>query len=103
MVYDPQTSRQGKIMYIKEEDIVARSVSVEIAGDISRCSEGEDTRFFCLPVIIHFDNGQKVQYLLKSHNEKKGIENFLNNKKGIRDNLEKRFVLLKDGSVKVVY
>jgi len=85
------------------EEVVARSVRIEVVGEIERCSSGEDSKFYCLPVRIHFDNGEVRNYMLKSHNEQKGLENFLNNKKGIRDRLERSFVLLKNGEVRVVY
>ncbi len=85
------------------EDVIARSVKIEVVGEIERCREAEDSKFFCLPVKIHFDNGEVRDYLLKSHGEPKGLENFLANKKGIRDRLEKSFVLLKSGEVRRVY
>ncbi len=88
---------------VREEDIVARSVKIEVVGEIERCHRAEDAKFYCLKVKIHFDNGEVREHLLKSHNEPKGLENFLANKKGIRDRLEKSFVLLKNGEVKVVY
>ncbi|HIC97946.1 MAG TPA: hypothetical protein EYP11_06085 [Aquificaceae bacterium] len=84
-------------------EVVARSVRIEVLGDIERCSRGEDSKFYCLKVRIVFDNGEEREYLLKAHNEPKGLENFLANKKGIRDSLEKRFVLLKNGEVRVSY
>jgi len=89
--------------FVKEEDIVARSVKIEVVGQIERCHRAEDAKFYCLKVKIHFDNGEVRDYLLKSHNEPKGLENFLANKKGIRDRLEKSFVLLKNGDIRVVY
>jgi hypothetical protein len=89
--------------FVKSEDIVARSVKIEVVGDIERCHRAEDAKFFCLKVKIHFDNGEVRDYLLKSHNEPKGLENFLQNKKGIRDRLEKSFVLLKSGEIRTVY
>ncbi len=85
------------------EEIIARSVKIEVAGDIRRCSEGTDSKFYCLPVRIHFDNGEVRNYLLKAHNEPKGLENFLSNKKGIKDRLEKSFVLLKNGEIRIDY
>ncbi len=88
---------------MKREDIVARSVKVEVVGEIERCRDAEDTKFYCLPVEIHFDNGEVRRFLLKSHNERKGLENFLQNKKGIKDRLEKSFVLLKSGEIRVNY
>lgn len=87
----------------RKEDIVARSVKIEVVGEIERCHKAEDTKFYCLPVKIHFDNGEVRNYVLKSHNEPKGLENFLQNKKGIRDRLERNFVLLKNGDIRVVY
>ncbi len=88
---------------VSKEDIVARSVSIEVVGEIERCHRAEDAKFYCLKVKIHFDNGEVREHLLKSHNEPKGLENFLANKKGIRDRLEKSFVLLKNGEIKVFY
>jgi len=88
---------------LSKEDIVARSVKIEVVGEIERCHRAEDAKFYCLPVKIHFDNGEIKNFLLKSHNEPKGLENFLQNKKGIRDRLEKSFVLLKTGEIKVLY
>ncbi len=85
------------------EEIVARSVKIEVVGEIRRCGSGEDSKFYCLPVKIHFDNGEVRNYMLKSHNEPKGLENFLANKKGIKDRLEKSFVLLKNGQIRVIY
>ena len=85
------------------EEIVARSVKIEVVGEIERCSRAEDAKFYCLKVKIHFDNGEVKDYLLKSNNEPKGLENFLQNKKGIRDRLEKSFVLLKNGEVRISY
>ena len=85
------------------KDVVAKSVRIEVIGEIQRCRSGEDSKFYCLPVRIHFDNGEVRNYMLKAHNEPKGLENFLANKKGIRDRLEKSFVLLKNGEIKVVY
>ena len=82
---------------------MARSVKIEVVGDIQRCNEGIDSKFFCLPVRIHFDNGEVRNYLLKAHNEPKGLENFLANKKGIRERLERSFVLLKNGEIRVDY
>ncbi len=85
------------------DEIVARSVKIEVVGEIERCSRAEDAKFYCLKVKIHFDNGEVKDYLLKSHNDPKGLENFLQNKKGIRDRLEKSFVLLKNGEVRISY
>ncbi len=87
----------------RKEDIVARSVKIEVVGEIGRCHGAEDSKFYCLPVKIHFDNGEVRDFLLKSHNEPKGLENFLQNKKGIKDRLEKSFVLLKSGEIRVLY
>ncbi|WP_457599961.1 hypothetical protein [Hydrogenivirga sp.] len=89
--------------FVNKEDIVARSVKIEVVGEIERCHRAEDAKFYCLPVKIHFDNGEVKEYMLKAHNEPKGLENFLANKKGIKDRLEKSFVLLKNGEIKVVY
>ncbi len=90
-------------MGIRKEDVVARSVKIEVVGEVERCHTAEDSKFYCLPVEIHFDNGEVRKYLLKSHNEPKGIENFLGNKKGVKDRLEKSFVLLRDGDIRIVY
>ncbi len=87
----------------KPEDVVARSVKIEVVGEIERCHNAEDAKFYCLKVKIHFDNGEVKNYVLKSHGDPKGLENFLQNKKGIRDRLEKRFVLLKNGEVRITY
>ncbi len=84
-------------------EIVARSVKIEVVGKITRCGKGEDSKFYCLPVKIHFDNGEVRNYLLKSHGDPKGLENFLANKKGIKERLERSFVLLKNGEVRVDY
>lgn len=84
-------------------EIVARSVKIEVVGEVERCRRGEDSKFYCLPVKIHFDNGEVRDYLLKAHNEPKGLENFLQNKKGIRDRLEKSFVLLKNREIRISY
>ncbi len=79
--------------------VVARSVKVEVVGEIVRCNEGESSKFYCLRVRIHFDNGKVVDYLLKSHKEKKGLENFLQNKKGLKERLERSFLLDERGRV----
>ena len=86
-----------------KEDIVARSVKVEIKGEITRCGEGTDTKFYCLPVEIHFDNGEVKRHLLKAHNEPKGLENYMNNKKGMKDRLDRSFVLLRNGEIRIDY
>lgn len=88
---------------IKEEDIVAKSERIEVVGQIERCHQAEDAKFYCLKVKIHFDNGEVREYTLKSHGDPKGLENFLQNKKGIRDRLEKGFVLLKNGEIRMTY
>lgn len=87
---------------LKEEDIVARSVSIEVVGKIHRCTEGPSSRFYCLPVVIHFDNGEKRAYMLKAHSEPKTLQDFLENKKGLKDRMEKSFALLKNGEIRYV-
>ncbi len=79
--------------------IVARSVKIDIVGEISRCNVGEDSKFYCLPVRITFDNGKVVDYMLKAHGEPKTLKEFIENKKGIKDRMEKNFGLAEDGSV----
>lgn len=87
---------------IREEEIIARSVKIEVAGDIHRCHEGAYSMFYCLPVIIYFDNGEKREYMLKAHGEPKTLQDFLENKKGLRDRMEKGFALLKNGEIRYV-
>ena len=87
---------------VREEDIVARSVSIEVVGEISRCREGTHSKFYCLPVIIHFDNGEKREYMLKAHGEPKTLKDFLENKKGLKDKMEKSFALLRNGEIKYI-
>ena len=84
-------------------EIVARSVKIEVVGEIRRCGNWIDSKFYCLPVKIHFDNGEVKAYMLKSHNDTKGLENFLSNRKGLRERLERSFVLLRNGEVRVSY
>lgn len=84
---------------MKLEDIVARSVRIEVVGEIRRCGKGEDSKFYCLPVKIHFDNGSVVDYQLRAHGEPKTLIDFLENKKGLKDKMEKGFALLKNGEV----
>jgi hypothetical protein len=84
---------------LKQEDIVARSVSIEVIGEIRRCNEGEYSKFYCLPVKIIFDNGEEREYMLRAHGEPKTLLDFLENKKGIKDKLEKSFFLLKNGEI----
>ncbi len=85
---------------VNEEDIVARSIKIEPKGEIHRCTEGSYSAYYCLPVVIYFENGEKREYLLKSHSEPKALQEFLENKKGLRERMEKNFVLLKDGSIR---
>ncbi|SNZ10809.1 hypothetical protein [Hydrogenobacter hydrogenophilus] len=87
---------------VREEDIIARSVSIEVVGEISRCKEGTNSRFYCLPVIIHFDNGEKREYMLKAFGEPKTLQDFLENKKGLKDRMEKGFALLRNGEIRYV-
>ena len=84
---------------LKQEDIVARSVSIEVIGEIHRCNEGEYSKFYCIPVKIIFDNGEEREYMLRAHGEPKTLFDFLENKKGIKDKLEKSFFLLKNGEI----
>jgi len=84
-------------------EIVARSVKIEVVGEIERCREGTHSKFYCLPVVIHFDNGEKREYTLMAHGEPKTLKDFLENKKGIRDRMEKSFVLLSNGEIRYVY
>ena len=79
--------------------LVARSVSIEVIGEIERCHDGENSKFYCLPVKIHFDNGQVKEYMLRAHGEPKTLKDFLENKKGLRDRMEKAFGLTEDGNV----
>ncbi|MCX8076016.1 MAG: hypothetical protein N3C57_03175 [Aquificaceae bacterium] len=81
--------------------IVARSVSIEVMGEIQRCHDGENSKFYCLPVKIHFDNGDMKEYTLRAHGEPKTLKDFLQNNKGLRDKMEKSFALSEDG--KVIY
>lgn len=79
--------------------VIARSVSIEVVGQIERCHDGENSKFYCLPVRIHFDNGEVREYTLRAHGEPKTLLDFLENKKGLRDKIEKAFGLTEDGRV----
>ncbi len=79
--------------------IVARSVSIEVIGEINRCHDGENAKFYCLPVKIYFDNGEVREYMLRAHGEPKTLKDFLENKKGLKDKMEKAFGLSEDGKV----
>ncbi len=79
--------------------LVAKSVSVEVVGEIERCHDGENSKFYCLPVRIHFDNGEAKEYTLRAHGEPKTLKDFLENKKGLRDKMEKAFGLTEDGNI----
>ncbi|MCS7262355.1 MAG: hypothetical protein N3C13_01790 [Aquificaceae bacterium] len=79
--------------------IIARSVSIQVVGEIKRCHDGENAKFYCLPVRIHFDNGEVRDYLLKAHGEPKTLKDFLENKKGLKDRMEKSFGLSEEGRV----
>ncbi|WPM32696.1 hypothetical protein IAE16_03210 [Hydrogenobacter sp. T-2] len=79
--------------------LVARSVSIEVLGEIERCHDGENSKFYCLPVKIHFDNGEVKEYMLRAHGEPKTLKDFLENKKGLRDKMEKAFGLTEDGNI----
>jgi len=81
------------------QEIVAKSVKIEVAGEIERCHDGENSKFYCLPVKIHFDNGEVKDYMLKAHGEPKTLKDFLENKKGLRDKMEKSFGLTAKGEV----
>jgi hypothetical protein len=87
---------------VREEDIIARSVSIQVVGEIHRCKEGSSSKFYCLPVIIHFDNGEKRECMLKAHGEPKTLRDFLENKKGLKDRMEKGFALLRNGEIRYV-
>ncbi|WP_448588217.1 hypothetical protein [Thermocrinis sp.] len=80
-------------------EVVAKSVSIQVVGEIHRCTEGESSKFYCLPVKILFDNGEEKEYLLRAHGEPKTLLDFIENKKGLKDKMEKSFVLLKNGEV----
>ncbi len=86
-------------MIIKEEDILARSTEIEILSDTFRCREAEYTKFYCMKVRIHFDNGEIKEFMMRSHGDPKGLLNFKENKKGIRDNMKDKFLLLKNGEI----
>ncbi len=88
---------------LKAEEIVARSQKIEPLGEPFRCSEAENSKFWCLKVKIIFENGEEREHVLRGYSEPKEIENLLSNKKGMRDVLEKSFVLLKNGEIKVYY
>lgn len=83
--------------------IIARSVSIEVMGEIDRCHDGENSKFYCLPVKIHFDNGEVREYMLRAHGEPKTLRDFLENKKGLRDKMEKSFGLREDGKILYLY
>jgi len=91
------------MLNLKKEEIVARSVKIEPLGEPERCHDAENSKFWCLKVKIIFDNGEEREFVLRGYSEPKEIENFLQNKKGIRDILEKSYVLLKNGEVRLVY
>ncbi len=86
-------------MVINEEDIVARSTDVEILSDPFRCREAEYTKFYCMKVKIYFDNGEVKEFMMRSHGDPKGLINFKDNKKGIKDNMKDKFLLLKNGEI----
>ncbi len=79
--------------------VVARSVSIEVVGEIDRCHDGENSKFYCLPVRIHFDNGEVKDYMLRAHGEPKTLKDLLENKKGLKDRMEKSFGLTEEGKV----
>ncbi|NPA32339.1 MAG: hypothetical protein GXO04_01795 [Aquificae bacterium] len=91
------------MFHVKEEDILARSVKIEPAGEPRRCSDAENSKFWCMDVKIVFDNGQERTYTLRGYSEPKELENFLNNKKNLQDILNQSYVLLKNGEIRVYY
>jgi len=38
---------------VKKEEAIARSVKIEVLGEIERCHRAEDAKFYCLKVKIH--------------------------------------------------
>ncbi|MEJ5339710.1 MAG: hypothetical protein ACK42C_08220 [Aquificaceae bacterium] len=80
-------------------EIVAKSLRIEVIGEIERCHDGENSKFYCLPVRIHFENGEVKEYMLRAHGEPKTLKDFLENKKGLRDRMERSFGLTKAGKV----
>ncbi|MFN3976448.1 MAG: hypothetical protein ACK4LT_05225 [Aquificaceae bacterium] len=83
--------------------VVAKSVSIEVVGEIGRCHDGEYSKFYCLPVKIYFDNGEVRDYMLRAHGEPKTLKDFLENKKGLKDKMEKSFGLSEDGKILYLY
>ncbi|MCS7084204.1 MAG: hypothetical protein NZL90_04375 [Aquificaceae bacterium] len=83
--------------------IVAKSEEIRVVGEIRRCNEGESSKFYCLEVIIKFDNGQELSYTLNTHGEPKGLLEFLENKKGIKDRLARSFALTESGEIISLY
>ncbi|MEN3033967.1 MAG: hypothetical protein ABDH18_03140 [Aquificaceae bacterium] len=83
--------------------IVAKSQEIIVVGQIKRCNEGEASKFYCLEVIIKFDNGQELTHILKTHGEPKGLIDFIENKKGIKDQLSRSFALTEDGKIICIY
>ncbi|MGC8677717.1 MAG: hypothetical protein ACP5UF_05835 [Hydrogenobaculum sp.] len=80
--------------------IVARSVKVEpIDGKIERCADGENSKFYCLKVLITFSNGTTKEYVMRAHNEPKTLERFINNDKGYKDKFQDKFALTDKGEV----
>ncbi len=79
--------------------VVARSVRIEVVGEIGRCNDGENSKFYCLPVKVHFDNGEVREHMLRAHGEPKTLKDFLENKKGLKERMEKAFGLTEDGKV----
>lgn len=79
--------------------VLARSVKIDVVGEIERCHDGENSKFYCLPVKIHFDNGEVRDYMLRAHGEPKTLKDFMENKKGLRDRMEKSFGLSENGDV----
>lgn len=80
--------------------IVARSVKVEpLDTKIERCKDGENSKFYCLKVLITFSNGTTKEYVMRAHNEPKTLERFINNDKGYKDKFQDVFALTDKGDV----
>jgi hypothetical protein len=80
--------------------IVARSVKVEpLDAKIERCKDGENSKFYCLKVLITFSNGTTKEYIMRAHNEPKTLERFINNEKGYKDKFQDKFALTDKGDV----
>lgn len=86
-------------MNVEERDVIARSKDIEILSDTFRCRDAEYTKFYCMKVRIYFDNGEVKDFMMRSHGDPKGLINFKENKKGIKDNMKDKFLLLKNGEI----